>query len=124
MYKNEERTNSKRRNLLIWGLVLAAMAAIAVGAVEQESAIVNADLSIEGGREAGGDRDVSAGGVIDLIKFNKDEEIRDALRVLAAKYQKNIVPSPAVDGILAFTTLMNVTFEEAMNAVLGGKFEY
>ncbi len=61
---------------------------------------------------------------IQSIAFVKDMGIRDALRLLAARYQKNIVPSSEVDGQLAFTDLKNVTFEEAMDAILGGKFEY
>ena len=48
----------------------------------------------------------------------------DALLLLAVKYRKNIVPSPAVQGKLAFTNLYDVTFEDAMNAILGTDFKY
>lgn len=59
-----------------------------------------------------------------LIAFEKNTSIKDALRILAAMYEKNIVPSGKVEGVLGFTTLREVTFEEAMDAVLGGAFVY
>jgi type IV pilus assembly protein PilQ len=62
--------------------------------------------------------------MLQSIKFNKDEGIKEALRILNALYQKNIVPSAAVDGVLGFTTLKDVTFEEAMDAILGSNFVY
>ncbi len=58
------------------------------------------------------------------FSFQKDASVRDALRFLSLKYQKNIVPSPNVDGNLAFTSLFDVTFEEAMDAILGPNFRY
>jgi type II secretory pathway component GspD/PulD (secretin) len=51
-------------------------------------------------------------------------DMRDALLLLAARYRKNIVPSPAVQGKLAFVNLYNVRFEEAMDAILGTDFKY
>ena len=56
---------------------------------------------------------------IQTITFKKDMPIKDALRMLAQMYQKNIVPSAAVDGIVTVTNLYDVTFEEAMQAILG-----
>ncbi|MCK5472638.1 MAG: type II secretion system protein GspD [Planctomycetes bacterium] len=58
------------------------------------------------------------------ITFKENTEITDALRLLAVKYNKNIVPSAEVAGQLAFTRLFDVTFENAINAVLGDKFKY
>jgi len=58
------------------------------------------------------------------VTFQKDTSIREALRYLAAKYQKNIIPSPKVDGILTVSTLYDVTFDEAMKAILGNNFVY
>jgi len=43
---------------------------------------------------------------------------------LSALYKKNIAPSPNVDGVLGFTRLYNVTFEEAMGAILGANLKY
>jgi type II secretory pathway component GspD/PulD (secretin) len=58
------------------------------------------------------------------VTFQKDTSIRDALRYLAAKYQKNIIPSSKVDGALTVSTLYDVTFDEAMKAILGNSFRY
>ncbi len=68
--------------------------------------------------------DATIGLPVQTIIFKKDTTIKDALRFLAAKYQKNIVPSTKVDGNLAFTSLYNVTFDEAMDAILGASFKY
>ncbi len=59
-----------------------------------------------------------------LIAFEKESSIREGLRILAAMYEKNIVPSAQVDGVLGFTKLRDVTFEEAMSAVLGANYVY
>jgi type IV pilus assembly protein PilQ len=58
------------------------------------------------------------------VTFQKDASIRDALRYLAAKYQKNIIPSAKVDGALTVSTLYDVTFDQAMKAILGNTFVY
>lgn len=58
------------------------------------------------------------------VTFQKDASIRDALRYLAAKYQKNIIPSAKVDGALTVSTLYDVTFDQAMKAILGNNFVY
>jgi type II secretory pathway component GspD/PulD (secretin) len=56
---------------------------------------------------------------LQTISFKKDMPIKDALRMLAQMYQKNIVPSAKVDGIVTVTNLYDVTFEEAMQSILG-----
>ena len=129
MYSGKNSSSEIRsvKNLLVWVFVLVTLAAIAAGQIEQGPMIAQADRAVEPAQVdiTAGEADVSvAGGAIQSINFKKDIGIRDALRFLAAKYQKNIVPSPKVDGQLAFTSLYNVTFEEAMDAILGGKFEY
>ena len=68
--------------------------------------------------------DLTPGGDIQSINFKKDMGIRDALRFLAVKYQRNIVPTSKVDGQLAFNSLYNVSFDEAMQAILGTSFRY
>jgi type II secretory pathway component GspD/PulD (secretin) len=68
--------------------------------------------------------DIAAGGTIQSITFDKDRTIKDGLRVLSAMYKKNIVPSQKVEGVMGFTRLYNVTFEEAMDAILGVNFKY
>ena len=63
-------------------------------------------------------------GALQSITFKKDMSVRDALRTLAAKFHKNIVPSMKVDGTIAVTTLYDVTFEDALNAILGNSFKW
>jgi type II secretory pathway component GspD/PulD (secretin) len=96
------------RNLCVWSLVLAMMAAIAVG-----------DVGSAPADKAG----------TDWIKVfqRADEEgfgIRDALAMLGRQTGKNIVPTSSVDGPVAFRRLTNVTFDEVMDAILGEKFVY
>jgi len=62
--------------------------------------------------------------VIKFIAFQKESNIRDGLRLLAALCKKNIIPSAGVDGPLTISRLYNVTFEEALNAVLGYGFKF
>jgi type IV pilus assembly protein PilQ len=64
------------------------------------------------------------GVVIKFIAFQKESNIRDGLRLLAALCRKNIIPSAGVDGPLTISRLYNVTFEEALNAVLGYGFKF
>ena len=64
------------------------------------------------------------GDVIKFIAFQKDRDITDGLRLLAQLCQKNIVPSKAVTGPLTVSRLYDVTFEEALQAVLGYGFRY
>ncbi|MEJ5259430.1 MAG: secretin N-terminal domain-containing protein [Anaerohalosphaeraceae bacterium] len=56
---------------------------------------------------------------VQSISFRKDMPIRDALQMLAQMYHKNIVPSARVDGTVTVTNLYDVTFEEALQAILG-----
>lgn len=60
---------------------------------------------------------------IKSISFQKEWSIRDALAFLGASYRKNIIPSSQVDGALTITTLYNVTFEEALDSILGYNFK-
>ncbi|MHC4362389.1 MAG: hypothetical protein ACYSTZ_06145, partial [Planctomycetota bacterium] len=66
----------------------------------------------------------AAGKPIQSFKFEAEFSIRSALAMLGSAYGKNIVPTPQVDGSLAFRELANVTFEEAMDAILGDNFPY
>jgi type IV pilus assembly protein PilQ len=65
-----------------------------------------------------------ASGLIKFIAFQKDSNIKDGLRLLAALCKKNIVPSPGVEGRLTVARLYNVTFEKALDAILGNSFRY
>ena len=116
MYHNKNSVTGTRVKLFVWSLVLVLIAAIAVG---------DAGQPVESGTNESMESEVvSVDKAIQSIAFEKDTKIIDALRVLAGMYRKNIVPSPGIDGVLAFRTLKNVTFEEAMDAILGANFEY
>jgi len=67
---------------------------------------------------------VSDDGRITSLTFKTDWGIRDALQFLGASYRRNIVPSSKVDGALTVTSLYNVTFDEALSAILGCGFKY
>jgi len=128
-----------RKDLFVWCFVLVAMAAIAVadvgqtlqapdanggvqtaqdGATQPQNAVVITETKLEPSEG------VEAGSDIQSLTFKKDTSIRDALRFLAAKYQKNIVPSSKVEGLITVTSLYDVTFEEALNSILGHNFRY
>ena len=55
---------------------------------------------------------------LQTISFDKDMTIKDGLRMLALLYKKNIVPTPRIEGPITVTKLYNVTFEEALMAIL------
>ncbi len=119
--KKSKKRMRKRSDLLVWCIVLAVMAAIATGDVGQEAGEAESEIS---GIETGIYEDISMDQTIQSITFKKNIGIRDALRFLAAKYKKNIVPSASVDGMLTVTSLYDVTFEEALDAILGYNFKY
>ncbi|UCF43189.1 MAG: hypothetical protein JSV99_11525 [Planctomycetota bacterium] len=125
MYCEKDSSSNvrKRSKLMVWCIVLAVMGAIAVGDVEQGPAEADWDQSQMGGIEAS-DEDIFMDKTIQSITFKKNIGIRDALRFLAAKYQKNIVPSASVDGVVTVTSLYDVTFEEALEAILGYGYKY
>jgi type IV pilus assembly protein PilQ len=119
------------------------MAAIAVGQIEQSSSteavaekcVVAADVGeakadVGGGAAAAGEpcqpaaEKLSTDAKIQSISFKKDMRIQDALQFLAARYQKNIVPSSKVDGLVTVANLYDVTFEQALDAILGHSFKY
>jgi len=62
--------------------------------------------------------------IIEKFEVEEDFGVRKALAMLGSLCDKNIVPSPNVDGVLAFRSLKNITFEEAMDAILGENFRY
>ncbi len=124
--KNSNSKTKMGKHLFVWGFVLIVAAAIAVADIGQDQMFPQADEGFDAANidVSSGQADVSIGGTLQSIKFNKDEGIKEALRILNALYQKNIVPSPRVDGVLGFTTLKNVTFDDAMDAILGENFKY
>lgn len=127
MYHNKSLKSriKNKGTLFILGFVLAVTAATAFGDVEQGPMAAGAKEDINTKDvNVSSSEDIAAGGTIQSITFDKDRTIKDGLRVLSAMYKKNIVPSPKVDGVMGFTRLYNVTFEEAMDAILGVNFKY
>ncbi|MFB0525153.1 MAG: secretin N-terminal domain-containing protein [Phycisphaerae bacterium] len=141
MYSNKSSNNRTQigKALYIYGFVLIVMVAIAVGGVQQNpieadpnQSIVALDVDVSSAEdppsvsesEPQAAEDVSTGAKIQSISFKKDWGIRDALQFLAARYQKNIVPSAKVDGLITITNLYDVTFEEALESILGYGFKY
>ena len=131
--KNSDNKNKAGKNVFIWTLVLVFMAAIAVGdVIENPAEAIAAELEAGGSEDFSGQggpaseetEEVSREGMIKLLNFEKDATIRDGLRTLAALYKVNIVPSSKVDGQLNVTTLYDVTFKQAMEAILGYQFKY
>ncbi len=110
--------NDKTKRLLMWGLALAVLTAFALCSVVQNKVLAGT------GESAGGAASVPEGSRIPIFNCEEDFGIRKALAVLGSLTKKNIVPSPSVDGQLAFRSLRDVTFEEAMDAILGEAFVY
>ncbi len=107
---NENRKRIERI-ILVWA-VFAAISSATVLAQEQAVSAGDANSTIS----------ISADGRIQAVSFKKDADIRDVLRFLGAKFNKNIVPSPKVEGVITVTNLYNVTFQQAMDAILGGTY--
>ena len=105
------RTNAvRKRSLVAAGVWIVAVisAALLVGQVQADEPAGEAVV-----------QDAVLGQSIQTISFKKDMPIKDALRMLAQMYEKNIVPSASVDGIVTVTNLYDVTFDEALQAILG-----
>ena len=116
-----------RRVMLVWSIVLGVMVAIVAGeaGTEPEEGYISEETEVTDVNATGiDDANVSPGGTIQSITFKKGMRITDALRFLSAKYQKNIVPSSKVDGLVTITNLYNVTFEEALGGILGYGYKY
>src|SRR4030067_1803722 len=94
-------------SMLVWSFILIVAAATAVADV--------------GGPEPAKN---NAPNIIEKFEVEEDFGVRKALAMLGSQCQKNIVPSPSVNGSLAFRRLTNVTFEEAMDAILGDSALY
>ena len=122
----------------VWFFVIAVMAALVVAQVEPagqttlvaENPEPASDDVVAAPQDDDEDEQMQivdddlGSGAIQSISFKKDMSIRDALRFLALKYQKNIVPTQKVNGMITVTNLYDVTFEEALRAILGtNKYE-
>ncbi len=124
--KNSNGKNKIRAKLFVWSTVLVLMAAIAVADVDHGLAETNlwANVSVAQVQTGGSQEGILQNGMIPVFKCEENFGIRKALALLGSICQKNIVPSPNVDGLLAFRQLTNVTFDEVMDAILGDNFKY
>lgn len=95
------------------GWVVAAESGAANVVASDEAVDVNSVVKVD-----------PASGRIEEIRFNKNSNIRQALSLLAQYSKKNIIPSTGVDGQVTLTALYDVTFEEALDAILGYGFKY
>ncbi|MBN1807068.1 MAG: hypothetical protein JW837_17600 [Sedimentisphaerales bacterium] len=115
-----------RAKLIVWSVVLVLMAAIAVADVNHGLAETNlwANVSLAQIGTDGNQGTMLQNGTIPVFRCEENFGVRKALALLGSICQKNIVPSPNVDGLLAFRQLTNVTFDEVMDAILGDNFKY
>ncbi len=116
-----------RKAMLVWGIVLGVMVAIVAGeaGTDPEESYISEETEVtDVNATSADDANILQGGTIQSITFKKGMRITDALRFLSAKYQKNIVPSSKVDGLVTITNLYDVTFEEALDAILGYGYKY
>jgi type IV pilus assembly protein PilQ len=120
--RNSSRATRTTRSLFIWALVVVAAMASGIGGAERPAEAAGAVVSEAPASTA--TEAVGAGGKIQSITFKKDMTIQDALQFLAARYQKNIVPSSKISGAITVTNLYDVTFEQALDAILGSGFKY
>jgi type IV pilus assembly protein PilQ len=126
--KNSQDKRKIRNRLFVWCIVFFVTAAIAVADVAQEpaEAYALANTGAAGIETSNSRAGVPAGGKLSFIGFDKEKckSIRDALRVLGTRFKMNIVPSSNVDGPLTVTSLYDVTFEQALDSVLGYGYKY
>ena len=127
MYEDKpmKRTFLTSRSRWLYIIMLLALAAGPVLAAESGALAVDPNAAPNGvtidPNQAMIDSD---SGLIKFIAFQKDSNIRDGLRLLAVLCKKNIVPSSRVDGLLTVSRLYEVTFEQALAAILGHGFKY
>mgnify|MGYP005636485781 CR=1 FL=1 len=112
-----------------WCLALAALGAMALAQVEPSVGTSGAPQqapevaeSTQQGVSAA--EDELAAQAIQSLSFKEGTTISAALRFLQVKYKKNIIPISRMDDQITVTELFNVTFKEALQAILGtNKFE-
>jgi type IV pilus assembly protein PilQ len=107
----------------VWMLAVLGLTALVVGQEEApataSAAAVPAEAAAAPAAPAAPADSTRSVQSLQSISFRKDMPIKDALQMLAQMYYKNIVPSARVDGMVTVTNLYDVTFEEALQAILG-----
>ncbi len=120
--RNSSRATRTTKSLFIWAVVVVAAMATGIGGAERPAEAAGAVVSETPASTA--TEAVGTGGKIQTFTLKKDMMIQDALQFLAARYQKNIVPSSKISGTITVTNLYDVTFEQALDAILGYGFKY
>lgn len=125
-YRNFVLRTKIRKEVFIFFVLSAVLTMIAVGTIADEEVTPEIKKAVTIEQPVLLEHQVTDAndGAIQSFTFNKDAPITDALRVLAAKYRTNIVPSSKVDGLLTITSLRNVSLEQALDAVLGENYVY
>ncbi len=128
LYRQKRHKRTRVAQIVaVWLIGLACVGSLVVGQVDPQPAearVLTPAAPAELDAAPAAESPDVAGQAIQTITFKKDMTISDALRFLAMKYQKNIVPTSRVEGMVTVTNLYDVTFEEALQAVIGtNKFE-
>ncbi|MBN1510210.1 MAG: hypothetical protein JW955_25405 [Sedimentisphaerales bacterium] len=126
MYRNNNTNESGSRWRWRWlCAVLLILAAGSIAVAQTDALAPNPDPAANDDViDANNVVDFSNGCLIKFIAFRKEATIREGLRLLANLCKKNIVPSAGVEGPLTVSRLYEVTFEQALDAVLGNSFKY
>ena len=120
-----------------WCLALVALGAMALAQVEpsvmlQEAPEVLEDTQMEAPevvedsqpQAPSAAEDELVAQAIQSLSFKEGTTITTALRMLQLKYKKNIIPVSRMEGQINVTELFDVTFDEALQAIIGtNKFE-
>ncbi len=133
MRRQEMRIKVGSRNILLLSVIVITATAFAATGWAEPNQTADDEFSLVNQSDSGliinyQQRSIAEDSFLDQpmqsITFRKDMTVRDALRFLAAKYRRNIIPSAQVTGKLNVTNLYEVTFEEALNAILGSDYRY
>jgi type IV pilus assembly protein PilQ len=123
MNMNKALLNGRSRWLVAL-LLLGLTGGIAAAAASNPVALTPAAVTNEQTIDPNDAQYDAATGIMSFVRFGKDTTIRQGLSLLAAVCKKNIVPASGVDGPVTVSRLYNVTFEKALEAVLGNNFKY
>jgi type II secretory pathway component GspD/PulD (secretin) len=114
----------ERGRWLVAVLLLGLTGVVAAAAASNPVALTPAAVTNEQTIDPNTAQYDAATGVLSFIRFGKDTTIRQGLSLLGAVCKKNIVPASTVDGPVGVARLYNVTFEKALEAVLGNNYRY
>ncbi len=114
----------ERSGWLVGVILLGLTGGVAAAAASNPVALTPAAVTNEQTIDPNAAQYDAATGVLSFVRFGKDTTIRQGLSLLAAVCKKNIVPASGIDGPVAISRLYNVTFEKALQAVLGNNYKY